>query len=179
MTSILALDVSSTTLGYCFYDGAAQAHGTILLQHADINHRCRLGRAQVAGLIVLHPDIDAVAIEGPASPHKGALIPQCLVSGAIRSYVAELNIAICDIPPQHAKQALADKGNATKQDMLRAAAPHFGYDPETLVYRCRRGEWAAWLDGCAVPEFGEHEADGLGVALVAVKLVSVTREVAR
>lgn len=171
--TILALDISSTALGYGFYDGAVQAHGTILLQHADINHRCRLGRAHIAGLIALHPDIDAVAIEGPASQFKGALIPQCLVSGAIRSYAAELNIAICDIPPQHAKQALAGKGNATKREMLEAAAAHFGYCAETLSCRCRRDIWAAWLDGCAVPEYTEHEADSLGVALAAMKVVSV------
>lgn len=177
-TTILALDISSIAFGYCFYDGAVQDHGVILLQHADINHRCRLGRAQIAGLIYLYSSLDAVAIEGPASPHKGALIPQCLVSGAIRSYIAELDIAVCDIPPQRAKQALAGKGNATKEEMLRAAAPHFGYCAETLVYRCRRDAWAAWLDGCAVPEYTEHEADALGVALAATKVVTVERQAA-
>lgn len=171
--TILSLDVSSTTFGYCLYDGTVQAHGTILLQHPDINHRCRLGRAQVAGLIALHPDIDAVAIESPASPHKKALIPQCFVSGAIRSYIAELNIAICDIAPKEAKLALAKKGNATKEEMLRAAASHFGYCADMLSYRCRRDVWAAWLDGCAVPEYWEHEADALGVAMASLKLVKV------
>lgn len=172
MTTILALDISSVVMGYCLYDGTAQAHGTILLQHPDVNHRCRLGRAQIAGLILLHPDLDAVAIEAPVIRY-GSSIPQCFVSGAIRSYIAELNIVICDIAPKEAKLTLAGKGNATKEEMLRAAAPHFGYCVDTLSYRCKSDVWAAWLDGCAVAEYREDEADALGVAKAAAKIVTV------
>lgn len=145
--TLLALDASSTTIGWVVFDGAVRDHGTIYLKHSDVNHRCRLARAHIAGLIAQHPYVDAVAIEGPASPHKGALIPQCFVSGAIRSYVAELDIAICDVPPQHAKQALAGRGNASKADMMEAAA---AYGVE-----------------------GEHASDALGVALHASKMATV------
>lgn len=174
MTTILALDISSVAIGWCLHNGAVRAHGTILLQHDDINHRCRLARAHIAGLIVLHPDLDAVAIEGPASQHKGALIPQCLVSGAVRSYVAELDIVICDIPPQHAKQALAKQGNAAKDVMLTEAAEHFGYASVTTIRQ--RGIWYAYSRDLIV--YSEHEADALGVALAAAKVVVVERQVA-
>lgn len=171
MTSLLALDISSKAIGWCYYDGAVRDRGVAYLQHADINHRCRLARAYVAGLIALHPSLDAVAIESPASPHKGALIPQCLVSGAIRSYVAELDIAICDIPPQHAKQALAKQGNAAKDAMLTEAAQHLGYGDVTAMRR--GGCWYAYSGGVEV--YSEHVADAVGVALAASKLVIVER----
>lgn len=146
---LLALDASSTTIGWVVFDGAVRDHGTLVLKHADVNHRCRLARAHIAGLIAQHPDLDAVAIEGPASPHKGALIPQCFVSGAIRSYVAELDIAICDVPPQYAKKALTGRGNADKLLMQQHALEH----------------------GVT----GEHASDALGVALAAVGMVKVER----
>jgi Holliday junction resolvasome RuvABC endonuclease subunit len=145
--TILALDVSSTTIGYCLYDGTVLAHGQILLKHNDVNHRARLARAQIAGLLIEHPGLDCVAIEAPGSPHKGALIPQCYVSGAIRALLTEYELLICDVAAQHAKQALTGKGNAKKQEMQAKAE----------VYGVR----------------GEHAADALGVALACVGRVKV------
>lgn len=148
--TILALDVSSTTIGWCLYDGTVQDHGELHLKHPDVNHRARLGRAAIGALLVIHPGLDCVAVESPGSPHKGALIPQCYVSGAIRADLAELGLLICDVAAQHAKQALAGKGNAKKSEMQAAALPY----------------------GVT----GEHAADALGVALAAAGRVKVIEE---
>lgn len=146
--TILALDISSKMIGWCvLYAGTVESHGEHALKHDDINHRARLGRAAVAGIVALYPYLDCVAIEGPASPHKDSLIKQCFVSGAIRAYIAELDIVICDVTPQHAKIALAGKGNAGKPEMQIAA----------LAYGVT----------------GEHAADALGVALWAAQRVRV------
>lgn len=139
---IIAFDISSTTIGYVVYDDAVIEHGNHVLRHADINHRCRLARAFVFGLVQLYPCLDACAIEAPGGQFKGSIIPQCFVSGAVRSYLAERNIVICDVAAQHAKQALTKRGNASKLQMQEAA----------LAYGVT----------------GEHAADALGVALAAI-----------
>lgn len=149
MSTVLALDISSTMIGWCLYDGAVLAYGEITLKHADVNHRCRLARAQVGGLLIQHPDVDAVATEAPGGSFVGTVIPQCYVSGAVRSLLAERDIAVCDVSAAAGKKALAGKGNAKKGEMQAAA----------LSYGVR----------------GEHASDALGVALVAVGRV---REVA-
>jgi len=149
--TILALDASSTTIGWVIYDGGDHvgAYGQIALRGDNINERCRLARTGIGLVLVNHTSVDYVAIESPASPHKKALIPQCYVSGAIRALLAERQIPIVDIAPQHAKQALAGKGNASKSEMQERAH--------------------------AYGVTGEHAADALGVALAAAKLVSVER----
>lgn len=148
--TILALDISSVAIGWVIYDGLVHDYGEIVLKHADINHRCRLARAGVELILANHPSIDAVAIEAPGGQFKGTVIPQCFVSGAIRSYIAELNIPICDVAAQHAKKALTGKGNADKALMQRAAQ--------------------------AYQITGEHASDALGVALTAAGRVQVVEE---
>lgn len=68
--TILALDVSSTTIGWVVYDGLIHDHGELHLKHADVNHRCRLGRAAINVLLSCHPSIDAVAIEEPGGKFR-------------------------------------------------------------------------------------------------------------
>lgn len=157
--TILALDISSVAIGYVIYCGAVEAAGEILLKHDDINQRCRLARAQIGGLLVEHPDIDAAAIEehvlrrftgknGQRVDTAKALIQQCLVSGAVRSLIAERQILLCDDVAQAvAKKTLTGKGNCDKRAMQTAA----------LAYGVR----------------GEHASDALGVALACVGRVKV------
>lgn len=151
--TILALDVSSQVIGWVLYDGQARDSGEIALKHGDINHRCRLGRAAIGGLLQLYPALDAVAIEAPGGRFMGTVIVQCFVSGAIRALLAERDLAVCDVSPADCKKALTGKGNASKVDMMCAAWPHYGVR-------------------------GEHAADALGVALAAVKRISVERQAA-
>lgn len=152
--TILALDASSTQIGFCLYDGAVLASGEIALKHADIAERCRLAYAHFNGLLELYGfhGIDLVALEAPASPHKGALIPQCRVSGALMVAATLAGLLVVEVAPQHAKQALAGKGNASKLEMQAAAWERYGVR-------------------------GEHASDALGVAL-GVRGVSVERQAA-
>lgn len=138
---LLGLDISSVAIGFVVYDGAARDHGEILLKHSDINHRCRLARAGIAALLRCHAALDAAAIESPASRFRGALIPQCMVSGAVRSLLAEYDIVVCDVPPAAAKKALTNGGAASKT-LMQAVAAQYGVS-------------------------GEHASDALGVALAA------------
>lgn len=164
IATILALDISSVAIGWVVYTGAMEAYGELLLKHDDINQRCRLARAQIGGLLLQHPDIDAAAIEehvlrrftgknGRRVDTAKALIQQCLVSGAVRSLLVERQILLCDdIAQAVAKKTLTGKGNCDKRAMQAAA----------LAYGVR----------------GEHASDALGVALAAAPQVRVVNEVA-
>jgi Holliday junction resolvasome RuvABC endonuclease subunit len=150
--TILALDASSTTIGYCVYDGTVLDHGEIKLTGTDIADRCRQAHAALNLILSTAPDVDAIAIEAPASPHKKSLIPQCRVSGALMAAAALKGLMVVEVTPQAGKIALAGKGNASKDTMMARAHAY----------------------GVA----GEHASDALGVALAAVKMVKVERVIA-
>jgi Holliday junction resolvasome RuvABC endonuclease subunit len=150
--TILALDASSTTIGYCVYDGTVLDHGEIKLTGTDIADRCRQAHAALNLILSTAPDVDAIAIEAPASPHKKSLIPQCRVSGALMAAAALKGLMVVEVTPQAGKIALAGKGNASKDTMMARAHAY----------------------GVA----GEHASDALGVALAAVKMVKVERVMA-
>lgn len=154
--TLLALDASSTTIGWVIFDGRVRAHGTIRLgcpapknQTVDISERCRQAFTHIGGLIESHPDLDCVAIESCVARFGGAVIPQARVSGAILTRVALFGLLVCEVTPQQAKKALCGRGDAEKVDMQVAA----------LRYRVS----------------GEHASDALGVALAAVAMVKVER----
>ena len=147
--TLLALDASSTTIGYVVWSGHVRAHGTIHLKGDDIADRCRQAFAHIGGLIESHPDIDAVAIEAPVVRFGKSVIPQLRVSGAILARAALFGLLVCEVTPGQAKRALVGDGSASKTDMQVAA----------LQYRVA----------------GEHASDALGVALAAVPLVKVER----
>jgi len=150
---ILALDASSTTIGYCFYDGAVLASGEIGLKHSDIAVRCRLAFAQFNGLLELYQLPDVIAIESPVARFGSAVIAQARVSGALLCAASLKQILVVEVAPQLAKKALAGRGNADKTAMMAAAWERYGVR-------------------------GEHASDALGVALAAAKVVSVEREAA-
>lgn len=148
--TILALDASSTAIGWIVLDqGAVRDQGTAVLAGADINERCRQAHAYIRTLLRCHPDLDCVAIESPVGRFVKAVIPQALVSGAIRTAVRLDGLHVVDVTPTAAKKALTGLGNATKGEMQAAA----------LVWGVS----------------GEHASDAVGVALAAVGKVRVTR----
>lgn len=148
MTILLAIDASSTALGWVVLDdGAPRDHGEARLTGDDINDRCRQAYAHVGALLRCHPDVDAVAIESPVGRFVKAVIPQALVSGAIRTAARLADLHVVDVPPTAAKKALTGRGTAAKLAMQLHAA--------------RRGVT------------GEHAADALGVALAAAQKVRV------
>lgn len=153
--TILALDASSTMLGYCLYDGAVLASGEIALKHDDIAERCRLAFAQFNGLLELYGfhGIDVVAIEAPVAHYAKAVIPQARVSGALMCAARLKDLHVVEVAPALAKAALCGRGNAPKNEM------------QVVAWR---------LHGVR----GEHAADALGVALASVKMVTVEGQAA-
>ena len=158
MPSILGLDASSTTIGYCLLEGDRVAmSGEIALRGSDIADRCRQAQNALIRLIDGR-SIDAVAIEAPVVRRfvgKGgrrvdtanAVIPQARVSGALLALISLRELAWVEIEPATAKQAATGKGNADKHAM-RLAAVAYGV-------------------------LGEHAADALAVARAAVGRVRV------
>jgi Holliday junction resolvasome RuvABC endonuclease subunit len=162
--SILAFDCSSKAIGWCLYNGVAQARGVIRLDpKADIGKRCLAAKRAIEELVMRYP-VDAVTIESPVCRFAKAIIPQVRVQSMILLACAEQNLAWCEVSPTAGKKALAEDGDATKREMLEAAAPYFGYAAPLMSYRCFREEWAAYAGGVVI--YTEHEADALGLALV-------------
>ncbi len=151
--TVLGLDCSSTTIGWCVYDGQVRDAGTLKLTGKDIAERCHQARAGLGLVLLNHPDVDAAAIESPVARYAKAVIPQARVNGAILSLLAEKQIAWVEVTPSEAKATLVGRGNASKAEMMAVA---------TIQAR-----------GIAIPD--EHAADAVGVAKAALKYVQVTR----
>jgi Holliday junction resolvasome RuvABC endonuclease subunit len=168
---ILALDISSAAIGWCLRNSAVVSHGVVRLDPKQcIGARCVKARNEISSLLFWrHPD--ALAIESPVARFAKAIIPQCRVSGCVLEAAARLGVLACEITPTAAKSALVGDGGASKQQMLEAAAAHFGYEDRALAYVKQRGDWCAVLDGAVV--LWEHEADALGIAICAMKMVEV------
>jgi Holliday junction resolvasome RuvABC endonuclease subunit len=168
---ILALDISSTAIGWCLRNSAVVSHGVVRLDPKQcIGARCVAARNEITDLLLWRrPDV--LAIESPVARFAKAIIPQCRVSGALLELAARLDVLACEVTPAAAKLALVGDGGASKQQMLEAAAEHFGYKDRALAYVKQRGDWCAVSDGVVV--FWEHEADALGVAICAAGMVEV------
>lgn len=149
--TILALDASSTSIGWVLYDGRVRDHGEVKLTGADIADRCRQAHAHLGGLIYQHPDIDAIALESPVGRFIKAIIPQARVSGALMACAMLKGLHVVEVAPKEAKRALCERGNAEKVDM-QVAALKFGVA-------------------------GEHASDALGVALAAAPRCELVIEV--
>lgn len=144
---ILALDVSSTNLGYVVYSSSVLAQGEHRLGNGEIAARCQEAHAIVAQLLDQHVAIDCIAIESPVGRYIKALIPQARVSGAILALAALRFKHVIEVSPSAAKLALSGTGIANKQ-LMQEKAKAFGVT-------------------------GEHASDALGVALAAMKRVDL------
>lgn len=114
---VLALDLSSTTIGVCY---AGREFETLRLA-GDIAQRCRHARALVHGLLLGWPDVDLVALEAPVMSYASATIAQARVSGAVLGLVSELGLCWCEVSPANAKKVLTGTGGARKGQMMAAA----------------------------------------------------------
>ena len=173
MPNILALDISSTAIGWCWMraDGVPLAKSIALGTKADIAARCAKAQTEVALLLTACTAIDCVAVEAPVALYPNAVIAQCRVAGAVLAELSAHGLAWCEIAPTSAKRALTGRGDAKKLQMLQAAAPHFRHDPLCLEFAERRGVWAAWMRDTCV--YDEHAADALGLALACAPRVEV------
>lgn len=147
--TILALDASSTNLGWVLYAGAVLAHGEHKLA-GTIEQRCAAAYNTLWNVLHDWPAIDCIAIESPVAMHAKAVIPQARVSGAIMALAAQRGILVCEVSPTAAKFALAGKGNCGKETM-QARARSYGV-------------------------LGEHASDALGVALASLKQIQVVSD---
>ena len=145
--TILALDASSTTLGWTLYAGAVVDHGEHKLAGADIATRCQTAYDILVMLFDRFPEVDCVALESPVSRFAKAVIPQARVSGALLLACAQRWKPVIEVSPTAAKFALAGVGNCGKETM-QARASAYGV-------------------------YGEHAADALGVCLAAMKRIEV------
>lgn len=151
---LLALDASSTMIGWVLYDGTVIDHGEIRLGFAaaknataDISLRCEQAYTRLADLLDRYGEIDCIAIESPVAQFAKAVIPQARVSGALLCVAALKRLHVVEITPGQAKRALTGMGNASKEEMQAAA----------LAYGVT----------------GEHASDALGVAKAAIGRVKV------
>jgi Holliday junction resolvasome RuvABC endonuclease subunit len=150
--TILALDASSTAIGWCLYDGAVRDHGEVQLRGDDIADRCRQAHAALGLILANHPDVDCVALESPVMFRAKGLIPQCRVSGALMACAALKTLHVVEVTPTEAKKALTGYGSASKV-LMQIDAERYGVA-------------------------GEHASDALGVAIAAARMVSVVDEAA-
>jgi Holliday junction resolvasome RuvABC endonuclease subunit len=149
--TILALDASSTTIGWVLYAGRVLYCGEHKLQGDDIAVRCQTAYEILALLLNRFPQIDCLAIEAPVARFAKAVIPQARVSGALMTCAAQRWKHVIEVTPAAGKLALAGKGNASKDTMM-ARARAYGVS-------------------------GEHASDALGVALAAATKVEVEHAV--
>lgn len=145
--TILALDASSTMLGWVLYAGAVLEHGEHKLAGGDISTRCQTAYDILALLLDRFPAVDCIAIESPVAHFAKAVIPQARVSGALLTLAAQRHTPVVEIAPKAAKLALSGRGNCSK---------------ETMQFRAH-----------AYGISGEHAADALGIALASAKLIEV------
>lgn len=143
--TILALDASSTMIGYCLYAGQVLAHGEHQLAGADIACRCQTAYDILVLLLDRFAVADCIALESPVARFGSAVIAQARVSGVILLLAAQRNLHVIEVSPTAAKFALAGIGNCSKETM-QARASSYGV-------------------------IGEHASDALGVALSACKRV--------
>jgi len=143
---ILALDISSTNLGFVLYHGAVLDYGEHPLA-GDIAERCRRAYNVFHTLLDRYPQVDVLAVEAPVARFASAVIAQSRVAGAILALAGQRNIPLVEVSPAAAKRALTGIGTATKYSMMLEAQ---GYGVS-----------------------GEHAADALGVALSAAGKVEV------
>lgn len=173
MPNILALDISSTAIGWCYLqdDRTPLAKSIALGSKADIAGRCAKAQAEVGLLIAACGSVDCVVIEAPVFQYANAAIAQCRVAGAVLAELSAHGLAWCEIAPAAAKRALTGRGDAKKRHMLESAAHRFGHDALFLEFAERRGVWAAWMNDRLI--YDEHAADALGLALSVTGKVEV------
>jgi Holliday junction resolvasome RuvABC endonuclease subunit len=141
---ILALDMSSTTIGVC-YNGRPEP--TILLKGPDIAARCLQAAAAIRPLID-GADVDLVAIESPYLNYQrpASVIPLARVSGAVLALISGFGVAWYEFAPSTGKKALTGKGVATKGQMIAAAVAALGEQVDEHA----ADAYGLWRAACAL-----------------------------
>lgn len=165
---ILALDMSSTCIGWALHDGATiTTYGHVDLG-GDIAARCNAAQRHVATLLDLHlPAL--VVMEDAVGQHVKAILPQARVSGAVLALLSQRQALWALLAPSEAKRALTGKGNADKRAMVEAAAALLGINVSLAEFGVYRSKARLIHAGGALTE-DEADAVGLALAGLAVKV---------
>jgi Holliday junction resolvasome RuvABC endonuclease subunit len=116
----LALDISSTAIGFVVRDGdSALTLGTIKLKARRLNTRIAMAHLAFQNLLERHAPT-AICFEGPAYAGHG-VVEQARVVGVLCLLAEQRGLEPVEIPPSSAKKALTGKGNANKELMLMHA----------------------------------------------------------
>lgn len=165
---ILGLDMSSTAIGYAVLDGERRLAGGAFDLGGDVASRCALAAERVGALLDLHRPA-LVVLESPVARFAKAVIPQARVSGAVLAVLSARQALWAEVTPAQAKTALCGRGDATKEQMVQAAADRLGYQGDVVTIRGK----VTFLD--VAPLLTEDEADALGVALAGRRVRVVTK----
>lgn len=166
--TVLGLDMSSTCIGYALAFGEAIERWGHIDLDGEIAARCDAAACAVDAMLARYrPEL--VVIESPVARFAKSVIPQARVSGAVLLALHRRRALWAELTPGQGKQALAEDGAATKQEMVDAACARLGLPRGDI--RKRRGKvWAFSLIG--KPLLSEDDADAIALALagLAVKV---------
>lgn len=168
MKTILGLDVSSTNIGWCLWDGSdPQAFGTIKLKSSDFAQRLCIAETSIDHLITKYQPA-RVALERPAFGKFGGSDSVGMIlqtTGVVRLVLARWDLETSDISPMTAKKLLTGTGKATKHAMIEAASAYFY--PNIRVKTKGTGGSVVALAPSGSVLYDEHAADALAVAMAA------------
>lgn len=121
IADLLALDLSSTTIGWCASHGGALSWGQATFR-GDLDKR--LG----AFLLWLQPRMpsEVLVIEQPFVEHRSAVAALYGVAGIARGLAASMDVQVVLLSPSEVKRHWTGKAHATKEEMRRAGGPE-GY----------------------------------------------------
>lgn len=161
---MLALDISSTSIGYCYARsyGYFDAYGTIHLSSTkDVYRRIAEGHAHICDLIDTYKPAVLISERNSGTHVNGVIKCAWMVGGAILA--ANLySIPFVEVSAKAGKKLLSDNGNADKAAMVQAAAKHFGFAAGAVG---KHKGAVVWLKHDGSVAYDEHAADALGLLL--------------
>jgi Holliday junction resolvasome RuvABC endonuclease subunit len=185
--TLLALDISSTAVGYVVVDADGIDFGSRTLKGKTLQVRIHAAYHALR-LLLDEAQPTAVAYEQFAWHSRVSIVvPEVSIIAILLLLCEQRGITPSTVNVSEAKSALVGSGKGDKEAMLRAAATAFGYDPAQLAYHWRKKttrngrtvyrDWYA-ADADGVVAFEEHAADALGVARAAQQAIGALREAA-
>lgn len=120
-TTILALDASSTTIGYAVVVEQKPIHVSTAVLRGSIGARIDAAEQLLARLLAKWSPA-MLAIEAPAYHAKPlALIAQQRVAGVLLLLAYRSAIPVVEIPPSEVKKTFTGSGTASKEQMQQVA----------------------------------------------------------
>jgi crossover junction endodeoxyribonuclease RuvC len=137
---VLGLDVSLSKTGYALFDGSGfLRYGDIPFAEkkprgmSDLEFRARRLSTLADEISSLFDGVNLCAIEGYAYGIRNsrAITGLAELGGVLRERLFRLGVPTTEIPPSELKKWATGKGNAKKDDMIRAVKDRFGIQVES------------------------------------------------